>query len=279
MSDRYADLHIHTHFSDGTDFPEEVVRKAAADGFSAIAITDHDTIDGVAPAMKAAAEVGLEVIAGVELSSDYRGKDIHMLGYFFDLDNSPLVCKLKEMQQVRIERMKKMLAKLNELGVKNITFEEVAELTKSDSVGRLHLAKLLVSKKAVSSLEAAFERYLAEGAAAYFPKYLQTPFEAIELIKRSGGLSVLAHPMLTQRDELIPSFVEAGLDGIEAYYPNCSMEIANFYTGIAEKHNLLITGGSDAHGKGKTSTYIGKAFVRYEHVEKMKERVAQRKAK
>ena len=278
MNDRYADLHIHTCYSDSTDLPEEVVAKAVSSGMVAISITDHDTIDGVAPAMAAAAGVGLEVIPGVELSAEYQGKDIHMLAYLFDLDDSPLVRKLKEMQKVRVERMKKMVAKLNELGVKNVTFEEVAELTKSDSVGRLHLAKLLVAKKAVSSLESAFERYLAEGAAAYFPKYEQTPFELIRLIKESNGFSVMAHPMLTQRDELIPSFVEAGLDGIEVYYPNCSMEVANFYLGIAEKHKLLVTGGSDAHGKGKTSTYVGKAFVPYVHVERMKEWARQRKS-
>jgi predicted metal-dependent phosphoesterase TrpH len=278
MNERYADLHIHTCYSDGTDTPEEVVAKASAAGLSAIGITDHDTVDGIPLAMKVAPEAGIEVISGVELSSAYHGKDIHLLGYGFDLGgDNPLVRKLKEMQQSRIERMKKMLAKLDELGVKTVSFEEVAVMTKSDSVGRLHLAKLLVRKKVVPSIEAAFERYLAEGAAAYFPKFQQTPFEAIRLIKESGGVSVLAHPMLTQRDELIPSLVEAGLDGIEAYYPNCSMEIAEFYIGIAKKHGLLVTGGSDAHGSGKSSTFIGKAYVPYDRVEEMKGRLAGRK--
>lgn len=272
MSDRFADLHIHTHYSDSTDSPQEVVHAAVQAGLSCISITDHDTIDGVAPAEKAARESGLEVIAGVELSSEHNGKDIHILGYFFDTDGSPLVRKLKEMQQSRVERMKKMVKRLEELGVGDVTFEEVAELTKSDAVGRLHLAKLLHKKGAVNSIESAFEKYLAEGAAAYFPKYQQSPYEAIELIKQSGGVAVMAHPMLTQRDELIPSMVKAGLDGIEAYYPNCSMDVVNFYIGLADKHGMFVTGGSDAHGKGKTNTFIGKAYVPCEQVERMKQR-------
>lgn len=273
MSGRIADLHIHTYYSDGTMSPEEVVAAASEVGLSAIGIADHDTVDGFAPAKAAADRVGLEVIPGVELSSEYHGKDIHILGYFFDLHDSPLVRLLGDIQQGRMERMRKMIAKLNQMGVIGISFEEVCGQLKSDAVGRLHLAKLLVTRGHVRSLDEAFEKYLGEGAPAYFPKFKQTPIEAIKLIKDSGGLSVLAHPMLTQKDELIPQFVRAGLDGIEAYYPNCSMEVANFYVGIAEKHGILVSGGSDAHGKGKTSTWIGKAYLPYEHVEKMKERL------
>jgi predicted metal-dependent phosphoesterase TrpH len=273
MNDRYADLHIHTHFSDSSDSPQDVVRQAHAAGISVIGIADHDTIDGVVPAVEAARPLGLEVVPGVELSSEYHGKDIHILGYFFDLDGGPLVGQLKKMQLTRVERMKKMVDRLRSLGVKDISFEEVAAMTRSDAVGRLHLARLLVLKKAVPSLQAAFERFLGEGASAYFPKYSQTPYEAIKLIKDSGGLAVMAHPMLTQRDELIPSMVEAGLDGLEAFYPNCSMEIVNFYISLALKHKILVTGGSDAHGTGKTGTHIGKSFVSREHVQALKDRL------
>jgi hypothetical protein len=178
------------------------------------------------------------------------------------------------MQAARQERMKKMVAKLKELGLLDIEFEDVCAQTRSDAVGRLHLAKLLVAKGHVSSLDAAFNKYLGEGASAYFPKYQQTPQEAIKLIKDSGGVAVLAHPMLTQKDELIPSLVRAGMDGLEVYYPNCSTEITNFYLGIAAKHGLLVTGGSDAHGEAKMSTYIGKARMPYEQVEKLKEKAS-----
>ena len=270
MPERRADLHIHTYYSDSTMSPREVVREAAKAALACIAITDHDTVDGVPEAVSEAGKLGIEVIGGVELSSEHGKKDVHILGYGFELKKSPLVLKLKDMQQARMERMKKMVAKLNALGFNDIRYEDVAIRTRSDAVGRLHLAQLLVEKRHVDNLDMAFERYLGEGAQAYFSKFRQTPAEAVKLIKDSGGVAVMAHPMLTQRDEIIPELVRAGLDGLEVYYPNCSMEITNFYTRLAAKHGMLITGGSDAHGAGKKNTYIGKAYVPCEHVEKLK---------
>ena len=274
MAEPRADLHIHTFYSDGTMSPCEVVHAARDAGLAGLSITDHDTIDGLPEARAAATGLGLEVITGVELSSELAGKDIHILGYGFDCGKSPLVLKLKDMQAARLERMVKMIAKLNRLGMGDITLEDIRVQTHSGAVGRLHLANTLVAKKHVPNREAAFDRYLREGASAYFPKYQQTPEEAICLIKDSGGVAVMAHPMLTQRDELIPRLARAGLDGLEAFYPNCSMTIAEYYIGLARKHNLLITGGSDAHGVGKTSTYIGKAWVDYEHVEILRKRIS-----
>ncbi|MBF0593524.1 MAG: PHP domain-containing protein [Candidatus Omnitrophica bacterium] len=273
MSDRRADLHIHTHYSDSTMSPQNVVREAVKSLLTCISITDHDSVAGMPEAAAEAAKSGLEVIAGVELSSEHGRKDVHILGYGFELKKSPLVMKLKEMQQARMDRMKKMVAKINSLGFGEIRFEDVASRTKSDAVGRLHLAQLLVEKKVVTNIEMAFEKYLGEDAQAYYSKYKQTPLEAIRLIKDSGGVAVMAHPMLTSRDEIIPELVRGGLDGLEVYYPNCSMEVANFYIKLAAKHKLLITGGSDAHGAGKKSTYIGKAYLPYEHVEELKKRI------
>ncbi|MBF0619701.1 MAG: PHP domain-containing protein [Candidatus Omnitrophica bacterium] len=272
MNDRFADLHIHTYYSDSTASPLEVVEEAKAFGLSCISIADHDTVDAFPEACAAADKVGLEVLPGVELSSEHHGKDIHILGYLFGMEKTPLIDKLQEMQDVRQSRMKKMVAKLYDMGIKDIDFDEVCGMTHSDAVGRLHLAKMLVKKGHVRTLDDAFIQYLGEGAAAYFPKYGQTPFEAIDLIKRSGGVAVMAHPMLTQRDEIIPALVKAGLDGLEAYYPNCSMEVVNYYMGIAERRGLLVTGGSDAHGKAKTSTFIGKSYVSCEWVERLKAR-------
>ncbi|MFH0754333.1 MAG: PHP domain-containing protein [Candidatus Omnitrophota bacterium] len=272
MNDRFADLHIHTNFSDGTSSPDEVVSEALAAGLSCIAVTDHDTIDGLSEAFAAGEAARIEVLAGIELSSEYKGKDIHILGYCFDLHESPLVLKLHQMQQARIERMKKMIGKLQELGKHDITLEDVAGLTRSDALGRLHLAKMLLTRGHVRSLDEAFEKYLGEGAAAHFPKFKQTPFEAIKLINDSGGVSVMAHPVLTDRDQLIPSLVEAGLGGIEAYYPNCHMNTVNRYLDIAKKYDLVVTGGSDAHGNAKTNTFIGKSYVPYQWVELLKSR-------
>ena len=272
MNERFADLHIHTNFSDSTASPEEVVAEAHLCGLACISVTDHDTVDGLPDALKAAGPLDLEVIPGVELSSEYKGKDIHILGYGFDLDNSPLIRALKVMQAARIERMKKMIARLNELGKGGMWLEDVAGLTRSDSVGRLHLAKLLLARGHVSSLEEAFAKYLGEGAAAYYPKFKQTPFEAIKLINDSGGVAVMAHPVLTQRDDLIPKLVEAGLGGIEAYYPNCMMSVVNRYLDMVRKYDLVATGGSDAHGTSKSNTCVGKSYVPYHWVERLKER-------
>ena len=149
-------------------------------------------------------------------------------------------------------------------------------MTRSDSVGRLHLAKILLARGHVSSLEEAFIKYLGEGAAAYYPKFQQTPFEAIKLINDSGGVAVMAHPILTQRDELIPELVKAGLGGLEAYYPNCLMASVNSYLDMVKKYDLVATGGSDAHGASKTNTHIGKSYVPYHWVERLKERAKKR---
>jgi hypothetical protein len=174
------------------------------------------------------------------------------------------------MQEVRVKRIEVILEKLRKVGIDNIAAEEICALTKSNSVGRLHVAIMLQKKKWVSDIRQAFEKYLAEGACAYVEKYQQTPSEAIQFIRNSGGVAVLAHPMINQRDELIPSFVEAGLQGIEVYYPNYSASVIDFYAKVAKKHHLILTGGSDAHGEGKVNTFIGKIKLPYEFVEKLK---------
>jgi hypothetical protein len=268
---RFADLHIHTHYSDSTSSPEEVVEEAVKAGLSCIAITDHDTLDGIKPTQAAAQARGLEVIAGIELSSEIQGKDVHVLGYFVSENNTPLGAALEKMQKARVERIAKMIVKLKEFGIDNIELEEVTRLTRSAAVGRPHLAAVLLEKKWVSSLREAFDKYLAEGAAAYVEKYRQSPQEAIELIIASGGVAVLAHPMLTQIDELIPGLVNSGLKGLEVYYPNCSAEVTGYYEGLARKHGLIATGGSDAHGNMKKHTRVGKTKVPYAVVEALKE--------
>lgn len=267
---KWADLHIHTYYSDSTSSPEEVVEDAVNAGLSCIAITDHDVVDGIDPVKLKAQERGIEVIAGIELSSELNGKDIHILGYGFDYKKSPLVAKLGQIQDARIERIKKMIENLKALGVDNITFEEVAAKTRSNAVGRPHLAMVLLEKGWVSSMRAAFDKYIGEGGPAYFTKYQQTPFEAIKLITDSGGVAVMAHPMMTQKDELISQFVKEGMGGLEVYYPNCSETVLKFYKNLAKKYNILTTGGSDAHGKAKTHTYVGKTQIPYEIVEALK---------
>ncbi|MCK5179142.1 MAG: PHP domain-containing protein [Candidatus Omnitrophica bacterium] len=267
---RPADLHIHTHFSDSTSSPEEVVQQAHEHDLGCISIADHDTIDGIEPAIEAAGKYDIEVISGIELSSEFNGKDVHVLGYLFDYKDQKFVDRINCMQNERVIRMQKMIDKLKEMGVDNIALEEISEMARSDSLGRPHLATLLREKGWVKTNQMAFNKYLADDAPAFVPKFKQTPYEAIHLIQKAGGVAVLAHPMLTKVDELIPSFVEAGLGGIEVYYPGNSDNITRFYERLVEKHRLVATGGSDAHGSVKRHTYVGKVKIVYDLVEKLK---------
>lgn len=266
-----ADLHIHTYFSDSSSSPQEVVNDALKAGLSCIAITDHDIVQGIDPAIEAARPHSLEIVPGIELSSEFENCDIHILGYFIDYHQGQLLEKIDVFLEARIARMKQMIMNLKGAGVNNIVFEEVASLTQSRAVGRAHLAILLLQKGWVSNIKSAFEKYLGHGCPGYAPKYKQTPFEAIELIRSCGGVAVMAHPMLTQKDELIPRFVAAGLKGLEVYYPNCTNTVTEFYERIAKKNNLIATGGSDAHGSAKSYTYVGKKTVPMDVVEQLRQ--------
>ncbi|MDP8264910.1 MAG: PHP domain-containing protein [Candidatus Aceula lacicola] len=266
----FADLHIHTNYSDSSLTPTEVVRESLNAGLSCIAITDHDTFEGVAPVKRAADSKKLEIISGVEFSSELDGQDIHILGYCLDHENKALLNKIDAMQNARITRIEKMIEKLRGVGVDNIELGEVCSLTKTKSVGRPHLAFVLKKKKWVTSIREAFDRFLADGAVAYVKKYKQTPQQIVDLIRSSGGVAVLAHPMATNRDEIIPGLVKGGLQGLEVYYPNCSRSVIEYYENLGKKYKLILTGGSDAHGEGKENTFIGKAKVPYETVEQLK---------
>lgn len=268
-----ADLHIHTNFSDGSDSPEEVVRLAIDKELSCIAITDHDMIAGVEPAIKAAEGSGLEVISGVELSTEIAGKDVHILGYCFDIHSSALQERLQIFCDTRIGRAKEIVKKLQVIGL-DIEEEDVLSLADSDAVGRPHVAQALLNKGHVKTIGEAFDKYIAEGKPGFLPKHKQTPFEAIKLIHDAGGVAVMAHPMQTQRDELIPQLVEAGLQGLEVYYPNSSKKIIEYYERIADKHGLIKTGGSDAHGRFKDYSPIGMVRVNISAVEKLKKAAA-----
>jgi len=269
---KVADLHIHTHFSDSTFSPQQVVQAALKQGLACLGITDHDTCDGVEPAKQAAEGSWLEIVPGVEFSCSLQNRDIHILGYFMDCYNSKLQEQLRKFQGARVERIHKMIDKLKDQGVENILPEDVLCLAESDSVGRPHLASVLVEKGWVPDIRAAFDRYLAEDRPAYVPKFKQTPYEAIELIHQAGGVAILAHPFVTNVDELIAGFVDAGLDGLEVYYPHCYTHIVRYYEGLARKHQLLMTGGSDAHGDDRSHARIGDIRIPYELVEQMKTR-------
>ena len=268
---KYADLHIHTHFSDSTLSPREVIEEAQKQNLSCISITDHDAIDGIRPAQDIGRDCDVEVVAGIEISCEEGGKDIHMLGYFFDTENERLLETLKKMRQTRVERIKKFVDNLKAAGIKNIEAEEVFALNPLHSIGRVHLATVLKQKKIVASIPQAFEKYLGEDSPYHVPKFKITAQDAISLISQAGGAAVVAHPMMTGKDELIPGFVQAGLKGIEVYYPNCSQATIQHYEDMARQYNLAMTGGSDGHGKAKTNTYIGKMRIPYDLVLKLKD--------
>ncbi len=269
-SQRWVDLHVHTHFSDGSFSPDEVVQCALQNNLAAIGITDHDSIGGIEPAMASARPAHLEIIPGVELTAEGNNKEIHMLGYCIDWQNSQFRDRLTMLQEVRRERAKKMVERLGELGV-NISFQDVEELAGVGAIGRLHLAQVILQAGYVNSVEEAFRKYIGDNGPAYVKKYRLTPREAIEMIVEVGGIPVLAHPSLLNNDELIPQLVKDGLKGIEVFYTNQNSETSSRYQNLAREYGLFPTGGSDCHGLAKGGVLMGKVKVPYEWLERLRE--------
>ena len=244
-----VDLHIHSNASDGRLSPEEVVRESARRGLAVIALTDHDAISGLAPALAAAkAFPGLRVVPGVELSTDADQGEVHILGYFIDYNDGELVARLERMRNSRLERAQAMVAKLRDLGV-NIDWPRVQEIAGKGSVGRPHLAQAMLEKGYIGSLKEAFSSYIGRGGPAYVERRKLTPAAAVELILRVKGLPVLAHPLTVSDPEaLVVRLKAVGLVGIEAYYKDYSADDVGKLLMLAERHNLVATGGSDYHG-------------------------------
>ena len=273
---KFADLHLHTQFSDGTFTPEELVLHAQKHGLACIALTDHDSVEGCARAAAACAAVRMEFIAGSELTAEHEDTEVHVLGYFLDTHNQVLLEKIGKFQAVRQSRIHEMCAALNKLGIP-LKAETVFALANCQSPGRPHVARALVKEKLIGNLDEAFEKYLKKGRPAWVPKTKMSALESVELIHQAGGLAVMAHPGLNRSDDIIPDLVDAGLDGIECFHTKHSTVMAERYLEIAEKYNLLVTGGSDCHGFSKKAPLIGTVKLPYEHVEKLKAKVAARK--
>lgn len=266
-----GDLHIHTDFSDGTMSPEQVVKEASKLNLHTIAITDHDTVDAIEIAQIVGNMEGVDVIPAIELSSNYSSTDIHLLGYFIDIKNSAFLEKLAELRSERVERIKKITKKLRALGV-NIEHQEVFDVSKEGSPGRMHIADVLCSKGYCNSIRESFQKYLSDNGPAYVPKEALTLKDAIELIISSDGVPVLSHPGTNKRDTLIPKMVEYGLQGIEVYYPTHQPEAVKRYKRIAKKYDLVVTGGSDCHGTRKPEIALGSIKIDDDLVDKIKER-------
>ncbi|MDD5136173.1 MAG: PHP domain-containing protein [Candidatus Omnitrophica bacterium] len=266
---KYADLHIHTNFSDSTFTPEEVAVAADEKGLSAIAICDHDCVDGIEPCQKEASRFGIEVVPGIELTVEKHDAEIHILGYFIGSKVEWFRSKLDDMRKDRIGRIYKMVEKLNAVGV-NVNAEDVFKLAGRGAVGRLHLAQAMIKTGKVKGLREVFGKYIGFQKPCYVPHVKFTPREAIETILKTGGVPVLAHPGIMNKDEYIPELMEYGLKGIEVYHTDHKAGVVKHYEELCRQYGLLATGGSDCHGLGKGRVLIGTTRVPYELVERLK---------
>jgi predicted metal-dependent phosphoesterase TrpH len=244
-----VDLHIHSTASDGKLTPEAIVGKAAALGIKVISLTDHDSISGIVPALKAAkAFPGLTFIPGVEISTDLPDGEAHILGYFIDYTDQELEKALRKFRDSRFNRGRGMVQKLAALGIK-IDWARVQEIAGDGAIGRPHIARAMQEKGYIAAFEEAFDRYIGHGGPAYVAREKMTPVEAVALVVRSKGLPVLAHPFTVKDPEtMVKQLKPAGLVGIEAYYKDNTPQATIATLKLAQKYSLIATGGTDYHG-------------------------------
>jgi len=273
---KFVDLHLHSHFSDGTFGPEELAAHARRCGLAAIALTDHDSVAGCPGAAVACAAAGIEFIPGTELTAEQDGNELHLLGYFINTQNPLLSHRIARFQSVRQNRIREMVARLNQLKVP-LSAEAVFALANCQAPGRPHVARALVQAGLCANLDEAFDRFLKKNRPAWVPKFKMSAGEAIDLIHQAEGVAVLAHPGLNRTDQVIPGMVEAGLDGIECFHTKHSTATSEHYLELADRFHLLATGGSDCHGLNKGKPLIGTVKVPYQHVEELKARAAEMK--
>lgn len=265
-----ADLHIHTTFSDGTHSPEEIVELAKKKDLKTIAITDHDVVAGIDPALKRGKELGVEVIPGIELTTETRDTEVHILGYFIDHHNPKLIEVITKIQKGREERIFKICEKLKELGV-DLDPEKVFEIAGHRAAGRPHVARALVAEGFVEDFREAFTKYLDFHGPAYVSHYKLSPEEAVKLVISAKGIPVYGHPGVSNCDQIIPDLMMAGLAGIEVYYSGHNRSQTQHYLNLARKYGLLITGGSDYHGfKSGREEELGELTISDELVEKLR---------
>lgn len=269
----WADLHVHTTASDGYYPPDKAVEVGLSKGLSAIAIADHDSISGIKPAMARAAQLGgIEVVPAVELSCEWQEMDIHVLGYFIQLDDQSMEQFFEKLISARIKRLERMVLRLRALGIP-VTLEEAMREAGNGSPGRPHLARVLARKGFASDEADAFRSYLQRGRPAYVERYKLEPQEAIQMILSWGGVPVLAHPGLGPiPDHLIRRLAVSGLRGLEVKHPSHSDESTHWYCRLATELGLLLSGGSDTHGpEGEYSNDVGDVKVPMDWVERIRE--------
>ncbi|MFA4028777.1 MAG: hypothetical protein GDYSWBUE_000841 [Candidatus Fervidibacterota bacterium] len=271
--DERADLHIHSFHSDGSHSIEALFRMAHERKLRAIAVTDHDSVDGIPEALElsSSGRYDVEVIPGVEITSEYDGIEVHVLGYLIDHTSNDLTEALVEMRRQRMKRLFKIVAKLNQLGIR-ITVEDVLSQARSETVCRRHVARALAQLGYAEDYIDAFRRYLREGAPAYVPRERVSCADAVELIHRANGLAVVAHPCDFGNLELVWEVVKCGVDGVEAFHPRISKAESERLVRMAREAGLVITGGSDFHDEGSALVKLGGITVPYAHVLELRER-------
>lgn len=273
----FADLHLHSFFSDGTFTPEEVASRARRCGLRAVALTDHDSVEGAARFLEACAAEGIEGVVGAELTAEEEDTEVHVLGYFLDPGHPRLRTEMAACQTARQDRIRQMAAQLNDLGVP-LRAEAVFELARCQSPGRPHVARALVQQGHCRSVDEAFQRFLRKGRPAWVSKRRISAAFAIDLIHDAGGVAVMAHPALTRRDSLIPRLADSGLDGLECWHSKHTSGQTDRYLALANECRLLITGGSDCHGMSKNRPLIGSVRLHWHYYEELKQAAVARRA-
>jgi 3',5'-nucleoside bisphosphate phosphatase len=266
-TDKKADLHVHSYFSDGTASPEELVQMAVSAQFIGLSITDHDTLEGYQQAALPALEKGILLIPGIEISSKYENELIHVLGYSFDVKNLALGEMCKAHQQRRMQRNGEILEKLGLVGFP-LSMQEVFDTSPhAQAYGRPHIALAMVKKGYVPSCALAFSSYLKSGKPCYVEGQKWTVDEAISGIHGAGGFAVLAHPHLIKDRSCVPSLLTFPFDGIEGYYDSSPQPENDYWIQLAHRHKLFVTGGSDFHGNVKPELRFGRSWTPYETFE------------
>ncbi len=273
MLTKNCDLHLHSNFSDSDADLKTIFQGSSQKKLSCIALTDHDTIAGLAEAAELSRTSGIELINAIELSAQHQDREVHILGYFIDTSSSKLNQELGELKEFRNQRFRKMIVNLNSLGVK-IDQEELMQSLAKTIPTRLHLALHLVKKRKVKSLADAFRKFLSPGQGVYTVGFKHSVEQAIQLIKHAKCIAFLAHPQAIFNQSWIEDFIALGLDGLEVSYPGMPKGKSLIYQNMTKKYQLLKSGGSDYHGSFKSYTDLGSVHVPYAWVEAMKERLA-----
>jgi predicted metal-dependent phosphoesterase TrpH len=268
-----ADLHLHTVHSDGAYTPAQVVELARRAGLAAVAVTDHDTTAGVAPARAAAAGTGLEIIPGVEISAEYCGRGLHLLAYFVDGANASLAVALRRLRLSRVERFREMVGRLRGCGV-HLDEEWVRTRAETGAVGRRHLAEQLVRTRRVGSVREAFQRYLGDAGRVAVPQVRLPASEALALVGGAGGVAGWAHPDMGCNRQALAELRGWGLAAVEVEYPACKASRGRQLRGLAAEFGLAVTGGSDCHGPGNYHQDVGACGVTATELEALRQRAA-----